>query len=488
LDWIGLDSIGFDWIRFDMATKISKSISSWLPKLAGLRNLLEQERSVFAAAPILLIQSQPTAVRTATATASATTTANKSSTVKKETSVKVSNACRHVQFLLQQQMGLRVVMVEHPCAYTYPTPADVDRAMDLYQRVGAETVVGVGSSAAMDLAKAVSQSMQSSSQSQSSSSQMQNQSTETTAATRRGRGNNEDSVRRNLILVPATYGGVLAAAGSCHSLLLDTKEEALTVYPPYEQQSQQQQSPDNDATAGAGGVTTTSVALEETMLDDSRRTHALLASIAIALPLLGRRNSGSRGRPAEQSVQKTALEVIQNAVACLTIIHNENSSAENDSAHEYTKEQHHDLCLRTVAQAGAGRLMSYGLQQQERSLPLALAASLIPNHFSEHHRVTFMASLLPALLDMYCDDRKDSTNDSTNIDSTNTPSTLWLDPEWIPQIRRHYQHPTAPRMVTTEPVEVLLASIRENQALWNCLDVRDAVLVRALEQHCLLPS
>jgi hypothetical protein len=35
-------------------------------------------------------------------------------------------------------------------------------------------------------------------------------------------------------------------------------------------------------------------------------------------------------------------------------------------------------------------------------------------------------------------------------------------------------------------METLLASIRENQALWNCLDASDAVLVRALEQHCLL--
>jgi hypothetical protein len=44
----------------------------------------------------------------------------------------------------------------------------------------------------------------------------------------------------------------------------------------------------------------------------------------------------------------------------------------------------------------------------------------------------------------------------------------------------------APRIVTTEPVETLLASVHENQALWNCLDVSDKVLVRALEQHLLV--
>jgi hypothetical protein len=427
-----------------MATKASKSISSWLPKLAGLRNLLEQERSVFAAAPILLIQSQPTVLTTSAAAAT-----EKSSVNKKETSMAVSNACRHVQFLLQQQMGLRTVTVEHPVSYAYPTSVDVERAMDLCQRVGAETVVGVGSSSAMDLAKAVM--MQS-----SSSSQNQSTDTSSPASTRR----RDETSARNLILVPATYGGVLAAAASSHSLLLDTKEEALTVYPPY----QSQQSQDNGADAG---VTTTSVALEETMLDDSRRTHALLASIAIALPILNDR-SGS----VNDGDQKTALEVIQNAVACLHIIHNESSDD-----HDHNHEHHHDLCVRSVAQAGT--LMSYGLHQQERSIPLALAACLIPKHFSEHNQVTFMASLLPAMLDMYCGSNSDS--------STSSHSDL-LDPTLVQQIRQHCVHPTAPRIVTTEPVETLLASIRENQALWNCLDARDAVLVRALEQHCLLSS
>jgi hypothetical protein len=92
-----------------------------------------------------------------------------------------------------------------------------------------------------------------------------------------------------------------------------------------------------------------------------------------------------------------------------------------------------------------------------------------------------MASLLPAMLDMYCD-----STYSDSDGSTNSQSDLWLDPEWIQQIRQYYQHPTSPRIFTTEPMETLLASIRENQAIWNCLDASDAVLVRALEQHCLL--
>jgi hypothetical protein len=347
-----------------ISKSISSSVSSWLPKLAGLRNLLEQERSVFAAAPILLIQSQPT-VLTTTSTAATTAKHKQSSTTsssKKESSLKVSNACRHVQFLLSQQMGLRTVTVEHPVSYAYPTSTDVDRAMDLLQRVGAETVVGVGSRSAMDLAKAVM--IQSSSPSSS---------TETSSpATTRRRGT--DDLRRNLILVPATYGGVLAAAASTHSLLLDTKEEALTVYPPYPHELSQD-------SGGGGGVTTTSVALEETMLDDSRRTHALLASIAIALPVVSGRSGGggkTKGDP------KSALEVIQNTVACLHVIHHESTSDNRNRDHDHdTMEQQHDLCLRTVAQAGT--LLSYGLHKTDRSIAPALAACLIPKHFSEHN-------------------------------------------------------------------------------------------------------
>jgi hypothetical protein len=355
-----------------ISKSISSSVSSWLPKLAGLRNLLEQERSVFAAAPILLIQSQPT-VLTTTSTAATTAKHKQSSTTsssKKESSLKVSNACRHVQFLLSQQMGLRTVTVEHPVSYAYPTSTDVDRAMDLLQRVGAETVVGVGSRSAMDLAKAVM--IQSSSPSSS---------TETSSpATTRRRGT--DDLRRNLILVPATYGGVLAAAASTHSLLLDTKEEALTVYPPYPHELSQ----DNGGGGGGGGVrvrvTTTSVALEETMLDDSRRTHALLASIAIALPVVSGRSGGGGGKV--KGDQKSALEVIQNAVACLHVIHHNESSSDDTRDHDHEPmEQQHDLCLRTVAQAGT--LLSYGLHKTDRSIAPALAACLIPKHFSEHN-------------------------------------------------------------------------------------------------------
>jgi hypothetical protein len=461
---------------------MAAAAKTWLPKLAGLRRYLEQERAIFAAAPILLIQSQPLVVTTNVGTSTAATNSKKKNKIIKNESLAVSNACRHVQFLLSQQLGLRTVTVEHPTSYVFPTQVDVDRAMDLCRRVGAETVVGVGSRSAMDLAKAVSMQTQTA-QSQSSHNPIETNPAASTS--KRGSSMNEVSFR-NLILVPATFGGVLAAAATSHSLLLDTAEEALTVYPTYQQQQQQQQSLITDV------VTTTSVALEENMLDGSRRTDALLASIAISLQVLGRKQEGAGGDDNDDA--QKALWVIQSAVACLNHESDgtKESSSLSSSSSSSSSDKHppptnggpeqHDLAVRTVATAGT--LISYGLQQHDRSLPLALAACLIPKHFSEHNSVTFMASLLPAMLEIYCGTTAGSTETSKNAD--NVLLSLEHDDRLMHQLRQHC-HVSAPRIVTTEPIETLLASVHENQALWNCLDVSDKVLVRALEQHLLAP-
>jgi hypothetical protein len=100
-------------------------------------------------------------------------------------------------------------------------------------------------------------------------------------------------------------------------------------------------------------------------------------------------------------------------------------------------------------------------------MPLALATCLIPDHFSEHNLVTFMTSLLPAMLDMYCGSSgSDSESDSKLcflLDEQQQQQQAELQ-LLTPQIRQHCLQ-TAPRIVTTEPIETLLASIRENQAL-----------------------
>jgi hypothetical protein len=58
--------------------------------------------------------------------------------------------------------------------------------------------------------------------------------TETNSAARQDSSAGDEALRHNLILVPAMFGGVLAAAATSHSLLLDAAEEVLTIYPPYQ--------------------------------------------------------------------------------------------------------------------------------------------------------------------------------------------------------------------------------------------------------------
>ena len=130
----------------------------WISGLQGLAKHLRSNSPI--AGPILLIESRPTG--------------------KTESKI-VQKACQHVQFLLAQQLGLRTVPSHSN--YAFPTPSEVQQQVDLMSRVGASTVIAVGSGVAMDLAKAVPSA-------------------------------------EHRILIPATHGALLAASTS-HALILE---------------------------------------------------------------------------------------------------------------------------------------------------------------------------------------------------------------------------------------------------------------------------
>jgi hypothetical protein len=368
-----------------------KSARTILHKTSGLRRYLEQERATFVASPVLLIQSQP-------AVAAA------GDDDKKHYNTAVDSACRHVQHLLQAA-NLRTVATAQTLKYAYPTASDIQHLTDLCRRVGASTVVGVGSGTAMDLAKAVVQSIGGRDISSSN------------------RGRNAAAFEQ-LVLVPATATATMAAAMS-HSLLLNAAEEALTVYPPDSQSLQE--------------IPTVQVVLEPTLVDDSRQTKALYASLAIGLDCLTR-----------DPTNELAITMIRNSLACL-----EFSDA--------TEESHHELVQETLTTAGG--LISYGLENDVRSVPMALAASLTPTLFTEHDIVAFMASLLPALVEQVDLASILGIADSSNLEK---------------------QLAAAPRIITTETLETLLTTVRDNHLLWNCIDDRNDGLTKALKEHLLV--
>jgi hypothetical protein len=177
-------------------------------------------------------------------------------------------------------------------------------------KVTVTTFLAVGSGAAMDLTKAVLQ---------------------------KGYGKG--------ILVPSTYGAIIASTSS-HAMLLDTTEEALVI-------------PDNSLESD-----NTTVIIENNELAETHGNDAAWACMAIRMNLLYRRPNNDQGKILLQRGLK-ALE---------------------DESHL------------PEALASAGRALDYGFNDHLRSAPLALATSLILPCFPSASVITMLASLLPGIL------------------------------------------------------------------------------------------
>jgi hypothetical protein len=254
-----------------------------------LRTFLQSQRSSLSKAPILIISSRAGVDETRVPS--------------------VDHACRKAQFLTSMEMGLKTVQSNVSSAF--PTTSQVQAQIDLLTRTGAKTILGVGSGAAMDLTKAVLQKCN-------------------------GKG----------ILVPSTYGAIIASTSS-HAILLDTTEEALVV-------------PDNSLESDD-----TSVVIETDELANTHGKVAAWACLAIGMDSLYR-----RGPDNDQG--KRLLQQGLNAL--------------EDESHL------------PEALVSAGKALDFGVNDHLRSAPLALATSLIPPCFPSASVITMFASLLPGIL------------------------------------------------------------------------------------------
>lgn len=194
---------------------------------AVLQKFLQSESSTLAKAPILIISSGVAEHGSSSATVVVDS---------------VDDACRKAQFLTSMQMGLRTVPARVTSAF--PTLENVNSHLEMAKRTGATTILGVGSGAAMDLAKAVIQK--------------------------------RDSVRG--LLVPSTYGAIVAS-NSQYPILLDTNEQALIV----------QQQDDHSSAEEA------SVVIETDSLANTHERDAAWACLAIGMDSLYRRPNDPDG-------------------------------------------------------------------------------------------------------------------------------------------------------------------------------------------------
>eukprot|EP00532_Pseudo-nitzschia_australis_P002236 CAMPEP_0168195440 /NCGR_PEP_ID=MMETSP0139_2-20121125/19849_1 /TAXON_ID=44445 /ORGANISM="Pseudo-nitzschia australis, Strain 10249 10 AB" /LENGTH=400 /DNA_ID=CAMNT_0008119279 /DNA_START=50 /DNA_END=1252 /DNA_ORIENTATION=+ len=348
----------------------------------------------------------------------------------------VADSCQWVKFTLGQQFGMRTVPTTISSAF--PTKDSLEQTLELMQRTGASSIVSVGSGSAIDLAKAVATTVQ------------------------------VDQERKTpLILVPTTYSG-LVAAGSSHSLFLDGNEDTLVPLPHRHQQI--------IATADGSSTYATVSTLDPQKymenLDEDKFDVLLYAISAILL------DAGSR------KSTYPSLPTLLQATIDLISLRNSPGWDQNEQLLAAIPS------LTNLLYQSAGSV-SYGLsdgfeEEDNRSITIALASSLIPTLFPEIHPISFIASLVPGLCHYYSIQGETVTNDNEKVNDKFRTLVQQLQEQ---SSGRGMGPP--PSLETRDESlqgfsipDMAVSHIQSNQAVWKPLDVPDDVLVQVL-QHSL---
>ena len=193
-------------------------------------------------------------------------------------------------------------------------------------------------------------------------------------------------------------------------VLLDPAEECLQIHPP-------------NSSAPTDPATKT-IALMDKRSDSSiGAREAIYASLALDLDTILRGTWNERTR--ERMAETTQL-----------------LDADETSLLDSTAQLHHLLLE-------IGQEMSYGLEGSPRSLPIALAASLVPKDFPQYGIMPFLASAVEAVFEEI--DRKGLVEDDL---------TTIIEP-------RHLAG--APKALSTEAsIDDLMKQILQSQAVWGC--------------------
>ncbi|CAJ1942918.1 unnamed protein product [Cylindrotheca closterium] len=341
--------------------------------LSAFRRFLREETPTLRKSPVLVIASESAdhGVKTLKA---------------------VEDACRAVNYVLTQEMGLRIV--QSSISSAFPTIHDLEQRLELIRRTGASSVVAVGSGAAIDLSKVLPHQKE----------------------------------IEHLMLVPSTSAAMLAASSS-HSLFLDSVDEALVPFP---------------SALGTPQTNTNIISLEPSYLASAELSHVLFATLAIVLDACYRKSS-----------HPILLEAVRNLVEVL-------GNPDKDRDHATAQELLYQ----------SGMLLSYGLGQDDRSIPIALSSSLIPTIFPHIHVLSFFASLLPGICELV--DEQDHDDEAVVKLVQMVKS---ISPESIPQLAVNDAN-----LDGFSVPDMSLSHIQSNQALWKSFDVPNKVLLQILER------
>ncbi|KAL7525876.1 hypothetical protein ACHAWF_001540 [Thalassiosira exigua] len=302
---------------------------------------------------------------------------------------------RHRQ-CLAFEFGLRTVPAEISSAY--PTAEGVDEAIALAKRAGLKkgggrsggeggggegVVIGVGSGAAIDLAKAVSD--------------------ELFGSEDRDPGENWKDDGARLVLAPCTWGGLWAASSDAPSLLLDPAEGMLV--------------PHRSPRRRAAAVTTGDLgqwALPPLRADfrPSRRsegsnqpTMAHVAAAGLAVLLDAARTAdrwGTRSPRSAEEATELAAACARSLASVLELAAQEGreegfgggGDGDDDDDAADRESLARDLLLGSVP-----RLSDLTAGAADGTAPQRSACALLPTHFPQCHFVTYLACTLPATCD-----------------------------------------------------------------------------------------
>ena len=278
----------------------------------------------------------------------------------------IDSCQKKVNHVLAQQFGLRTVTGSGiasavPLAFSKDT-ASSNKYDDIIRRTGARHVIGVGSGPAIDLAKSI-------------------------VALHRGDGDDSPTSLLGLTLVPCTVGALVASSmrPTC-SLLLDPDEDTLVPFPP---------TPSSFNTGTIIPMTETS---------GNEMATALYVSISFILDAYY-----------QQSQQPDLPEMAQKATDLLLLLGPAASTQDQEQYFQQRQQEILDLLVQSTY------LVSYGLGEQQeqdkratneysqqnkkppsiletkRSIPLALAASMIPRLFPTTPMMDFFAGVVPGM-------------------------------------------------------------------------------------------
>lgn len=354
----------------------------------------------------------------------------------------VDNFVNKTFFVTSMEMGLRTV--QGTVSSAYPMWHDVEICVELARRSGSTAVLGVGAGSAIDLAKTVSSVLS------------QHHSVE-------------------LVLVPATLGAAMASMNA-HSLLLSQEEEALL---PAEFASSVSRdgssfSPVN-ATVALDGDTMAIPYLKQSSPRSSAATvaDAAFASLAICI-------DAAHGLPAnDEHISNLIAITAENSFAAIS------GNALYSSSEEKMLTTNHAIS----ATVHAGQLLSFasGLGGGNRSIPIALASSLLPRYFPHGHILTFFASMTPALCKTLSSNDAAGNALRTIAKSVTCSNNITDLIDWVDKACSDAEIPSLATLAEGTPdVSSMMGRLDANGALLNCEDARfdflEEILHRSLSR------